>query len=665
MCVSIFYIHSYYYIIILIIFSPSFQDSVSSVSYFYGKKKAVDVTIFPEDPNESEDEQLADEEHEDVDDDVVDPDYMPPDDDSTMDDSAILEDEDDPAPSTSIEPSPKRKKKGKKRGRKTGMVVEPRTDEEAEEDAAELASAQLKLNWKKGVDISNPPIPTMVHPTPGYILPPYDYFRMFFTKELVDHIVYQTNLYATQKNVSTNFSTTNQEMLHFIAILLYMGVVTLPSLDDYWARKTRVPQVADIMGSKRFRLLRRIVHFNDNSQIHTTIDRFYKIRPILTKIRNSFLSVTQTPKQSVDEVMVGFKGKTAGNLRQYIKTKPTKWGYKLFCRASDDGFIHDMIIYQGKTTFPAHPEPLEEAEKAMPMSNQVVSVLARSMSPKRLRAIYADNFFTSINLVRHLQSLNCRYTGTARENRIGKPCLTSTDAMNKSTTARGTVEYCSSDDGILALKWKDNKVVTMLTNDLGVEPMSTVKRYSKKTKQKEDVECPSVIKNYNANMGGVDKSDMLVQLYKTPMKSKRWYLRIFAYCLDVSVVNAWLLYRRHATAQGEKSISLKQFRLDIYTTAAADSATPTKQIITRNHPACDAYVLPSSSRGPRNAEPEYAVRFDSTLFHCPIFGNRQTCKLCSQSGRVMRTFSSCSICKVHLCCSVARNCFLDYHTPVA
>lgn len=39
----------------------------------------------------------------------------------------------------------------------------------------------------------------------------------------------------------------------------------------------------------------------------------------MTMLRNE----PQTPKQAIDEVMVAYKGKTAGNLRQYIKTNQT------------------------------------------------------------------------------------------------------------------------------------------------------------------------------------------------------------------------------------------------------------------------------------------------------------------------------------------------------
>ena len=139
-------------------------------------------------------------------------------------------------------------------------------------------------------------MPNYNHVPPMYADSPRQYFFRYFSPELVKHITYQTNLYATQKDVSTSFSTDDNEIMNFVAILLYLGIVECPSLDDYWAIDTRVPQVAELMSSKRFRLLRRTIHFNDNSQVHSSIDRFYKIRPIVNHITKAFRKEPQTPK---------------------------------------------------------------------------------------------------------------------------------------------------------------------------------------------------------------------------------------------------------------------------------------------------------------------------------------------------------------------------------
>ena len=200
-----------------------------------------------------------------------------------------------------------------------------------------------------------------------------------FTTALLEDIVYQTNLYARQKNVNTTFQIDMHELMVFIGIVLYMGVSILPSIEDYWGTYTRVVQVADSMSSKRFRLIRSLLHFNNNENLQGTTDRFFKIRPLYAAMTRQFLKVKETPMQSIDEVMVSYKGTRAGNLRQYIQTKPDKWGYKLFCRASIDGFIHDILFYQGETTFTSHHTQLSPEESELISSTKSVLVLAKTL----------------------------------------------------------------------------------------------------------------------------------------------------------------------------------------------------------------------------------------------------------------------------------------------
>ena len=445
-----------------------------------------------------------------------------------------------------------------------------------------------------------------------------------FPVEIVEDIVYQTNLYARQKNVNTKFSIDKHELMVFIGIVLYMGVCHLPSIDDYWATNTRCMQVADYMNSKRFRTIRGLLHFNNNDNVAGTTDRFFKIRPLISSITKQFLKVEATPTQSIDEVMVAYKGTHAGNLRQYIRTKPEKWGLKLFGRASIDGFVHDMLMYQGEPTFTSHHTQLSPEESKMLVSSKTVLALVKTVQNPTQTAIYADNFFTSIGLVEYLKAnVGCRYVGTARENRIGIPPLKSNKEMNKKSVSRGDYDYATS-NGILALRWKDNKNVTILSSDAGVEPMKKVKRYDRNTKKKLEVNCPSVIREYNGKMGGIDKSDMLTHLYKTPMRARRWYMRLFGYSLDLSVSNAWLLYKRDCKALGEKPMGLKAFRLEI-----SSFARGVKTL--RSRSTRSSLELPHvphlPRRGIRTAVPTDTLRFDTTKLHLPIFVSaRLTCK---------------------------------------
>ena len=58
---------------------------------------------------------------------------------------------------------------------------------------------------------------------------------------------------------------------------------------------------------------------------------------------------------------------------------------------------------------------------------------------------------------------------------------------------------------------------------------------------------PFIILEYNQNMGGVDKFDMLIALYRIDRRNKTYYIRIVYWPLQLPCVNGWLLYKRHLT----------------------------------------------------------------------------------------------------------------------
>lgn len=47
-------------------------------------------------------------------------------------------------------------------------------------------------------------------------------------------------------------------------------------------------------------------------------------------------------------------------------------------------------------------------------------------------------------------------------------------------------------------------------------------------------------------MRGLDLADMLIVLYRSPMKTDRWYLKVLVHYVDICKVNSWLLYRQYA-----------------------------------------------------------------------------------------------------------------------
>ncbi|KAK4310285.1 hypothetical protein Pmani_018104 [Petrolisthes manimaculis] len=158
---------------------------------------------------------------------------------------------------------------------------------------------------------------------------------------------------------------------------------------------------------------------------------------------------------------------------------------------------------------------------------------------------------------------------------------------------------------------------------MGVEPVSSVYRYSSESMRKEEIRCPAVKKSYIANMGGIDKNDMLVHLYHTPMKSKRWYLKLFAYAIDVSLTNVWIMYKRDCKALAEDSMPFQSFKIQVFMSAAGS-----RPVSLRNpEPLRNVLDMPKPVRGHRAITPGNSMRFDRTLFHgqCMLNARRASC----------------------------------------
>ena len=155
------------------------------------------------------------------------------------------------------------------------------------------------------------------------------------------------------------------------------------------------------------------------------------------------------------------------------------------------------------------------------------------------------------------------------------------------------------------MKWVDNKVVTM-ASFMGMQPLGTEQRFDRKQNKKVNVRKPIGIKNYNKHMSGVDVGDMLILLYRTSFKPKRYYLRIFAYILDRCICNSWLLAHRNATLLSERyKKPLKKFRKEIFT-----SLLLKKNVPNRVRPSADSLTPLRKIRRPQAMRPQEDVHYD-------------------------------------------------------
>lgn len=192
------------------------------------------------------------------------------------------------------------------------------------------------------------------------------------------------------------------------------------------------------------------------------------------------------------------------------------------------------------------------------------------------------------------------------------------DEKNLSKEGRGSMDHRIAEiDGVelCAVRWYDNNTVNCLSTLYGCQPTDLVERWSSKEKNHIQVVRPNIVKAYNQHMGNVDLIDMLISLYRINGRSKKYYTKIIFHLIDLSIVNGWLLYRRHCSQlniQKKNTMSLLSFRISV-AESMLKSAPPTPST-KRGRPSLDSTSNENNqttiSRTVSNSIPPSSVRLD-------------------------------------------------------
>ncbi|KAJ8949423.1 hypothetical protein NQ318_007523, partial [Aromia moschata] len=138
-----------------------------------------------------------------------------------------------------------------------------------------------ELKWTTDTNEACQQLPFLENVGPNIETPLY-FFLHLFSEHLLNTLVFQTNLYAVQKNHKNNSSTTNDEIKCFLGINLLMGVKKLPSYRDFWSSNfaLRDQFISSCMSRDRFGWLLTHLHLNDNSvepkKDDANYDKLYK-----------------------------------------------------------------------------------------------------------------------------------------------------------------------------------------------------------------------------------------------------------------------------------------------------------------------------------------------------------------------------------------------------
>ncbi|GMF41518.1 unnamed protein product [Phytophthora fragariaefolia] len=260
-----------------------------------------------------------------------------------------------------------------------------------------------------------------------------------------------------------------------------------------------------------------------------------------------------------------------------------------------------------------------------------------------LYAVVTDRFYTSVQGAVQPLARGVYTLGTILANKTGY--CTEIKEKNRSRPAsipRGTTRFAVNKavPAVTAAVWWDNKPVQFLSTGGGREMVTC-------GGDKVTVPCPSMIRDYHRWMGGVDVHDQLrLQRYSLQLTVtfRKYYKTVFLGLVDMTLVNAFIVFREAQDQRGEKrtdhSMFFKLLQSQMLDLTAADFASDVHAHWRVGHAATNyCVVLQVPNQGTptpvRHAPP--VVPREHQLQECPemekigeVVRHRQhQCKVCS------------------------------------
>ncbi|CAF1423305.1 unnamed protein product [Adineta ricciae] len=246
------------------------------------------------------------------------------------------------------------------------------------------------------------------------------------------------------------------------------------------------------------------------------------------------LQICYTPGGSltVDEQLIPARGRC--NFRQYMPSKPGKYGLKIFwCCDSDTAYPLNAEVYLGRQSGAA-------AAAAAKDTNRIHNLVKRLVHPwiNTRRTITTNYYFTSADLAEDLLDVQTTLVGTIRRNKkeIPRELQPNTQLLEQSSI------FCFDRQLTLVSYVPKKSHVVILLSSL----------HHDQTIVDDEKKEPEIILYYNDTKSGVDHMDQMVRTYSCKRKTKRWPLTFFFNTLDLGTLAAFVVWTTKKPQWNEK-----------------------------------------------------------------------------------------------------------------
>jgi len=520
--------------------------------------------------------------------------------------------------------------------------------------------------------------------------------ELFLPDELVDSIVAATNKYAGGRLPAHNIEPVDRkDILKFVAIIYYMGLVKLPAKTDYWRSESilcpALP-IASLMSFQRFVYIWRNIRLcpieldltSDEEELlsdEEEADEFFspatkqeepdgsrrhaKVGLLINHCNTVAKMVCRHPSFlcSAEEILsdsVGCWPPSSGT-----QCNPSKHRHMLGAtRCLQTAFIYHVELFSTGTGVGGIGAISHQLLKALPRRKQLRYV------------VWLSDIFITLDAITKSREMNIGVVGRllAFGGWLPQEILAIQDKrFNTFYRQPGRHNY-------IVCRWSGHSTVSMIsTVHTGEErAMSLIRRPTSTSMSPEEIESvwgrqssrniiiPGMINEYNRWTSAVRKGNEMIALYRANVFRPTTWHHIMMQCLDVLRVNAYVVCKEASTSEKlEQNCFIQEWIKSILGRA---NAAP-EPVSDRNTPFVPVNATKTTKRVKRQRfskhNPTLSPRRlvgDSTV-HTEIIkrGDQRACVYCSylhalqknhpaeQPQKVRRITRMCSKCNVYVC----------------
>jgi hypothetical protein len=305
-------------------------------------------------------------------------------------------------------------------------------------------------------------------------------------------------------------------------------------------------EITKYITRERFEDILRFLHFADNTAVvpgSTLPDPLYKIRPLLDHMNKVMPRTFQAGETiAIDESRIVMESRAGQPFMRVNPNKPIKAGMNLFAVCDSETGVLLQVIPQVTGGVQA---------------KDAVLALVDGIGPALLkdRIVLTDSLYTNTATGVALHEREIGMAGTVqmrmKSNDPTKVYANSAyHKIKKSLAAnipRGQHSFALKEvDGVLFMSAavKDNNYFSLLTTRY-IHHITPTNKFTAQRRDGESVESVIEFASFPAhllylyNFNGVDVLDRAIAEFSTQYRSKRYYIRVFWYLVDVVCYFAW------------------------------------------------------------------------------------------------------------------------------